>query len=53
MDTIPPSWIFVGNKPSLNNITFVIANEEDASIHHYYVTLQFIPIFSMKLTPNP
>lgn len=39
MDTIPPSWIFVGNKPALNNITFVIANEEDASIHNHHIIL--------------
>lgn len=29
MDVIPPNWIFVGNKPLLSNVTFVIANEEN------------------------
>ncbi|KAK8833403.1 hypothetical protein WA577_000368, partial [Blastocystis sp. JDR] len=32
LDAVPPTWIFVGNKPQLNNVTLFIANEEDVSI---------------------
>ena len=29
MDSLPPSWVFVGNKPLITNVTLVIANQDD------------------------
>ena len=31
MDSLPPNWIFVGNKPSIQNVTLVVAKEEEVS----------------------
>lgn len=31
MDAFPQSWIFVGNKPQLRNVTFMVIKESEIS----------------------
>ena len=29
MEELPPNWIFIGNKPSIQNVTVVIVKEDE------------------------
>ena len=29
MEELPPNWIFIGNKPNIKNVTFIVVRDDE------------------------
>ena len=52
MEVTTPKWIFVGNKPNIQNVTFLIEKKENTSTFLIIVLVQKIMIFFKSLIIN-
>lgn len=36
MESLPPNWIFIGNKPNIRNVTFIAIRDNELSKWHFF-----------------